>query len=557
MTVMCYVYGALPPTENKDVVSEQMFLAHRYGNEWIRRELDRRNEIDALKAKRFPDIATKKAELIELHKQVEAIEEEVKTARQQAGYLAVVAEQPAKAARAPAPKETKEQIKQLKKAISQARKELSQLNKEAAASLKEDEEYQAILTKYNLAEKEYRKSTNAPYWGTYQMVEEAKKAACKKPNPRFKRWTGDGGVAVHFQNNNKLDSNKVFEKNSLAYVDFVPSEAYHKGTPGRKKLMRTNLHMRVGPKDNPAFTTIPFVMHRPLPENSTILWVKLFRNRVADRERWEVQFVIKLNEPENKNTGVGHAGIDLGWRKLSNGDIRIASLVDDCGHQSELLLPAQLANKYAHMESLSSIIDSNFDQARDRAVVWAKENLPEAVASMSKWKNPRHLVKFIRENKDAFTTADAEYFNAWYHQHRHLWQWREFERKKVFRRRREIFRNWVSVLRETYATIALEKMSLAGFGKQAKVENAPQTHNQKVRRQKSLAAPGMLRTMIKEAFGDNITEVVAAYTSMTCAKCGYVNDKSAKTDLVCGNCGSEYDRDENAAQNILARATAA
>jgi len=49
-----------------------------------------------------------------------------------------------------------------------------------------------------------------------------------------------------------------------------------------------------------------------------------------------------------------------------------------------------------------------------------------------------------------------------------------------------------------------------------------------------------------------------AYTSKTCGHCGWQHDRlgSSKT-FVCGQCGNVFDRDVNAARNVLLRNLAA
>jgi len=56
-------------------------------------------------------------------------------------------------------------------------------------------------------------------------------------------------------------------------------------------------------------------------------------------------------------------------------------------------------------------------------------------------------------------------------------------------------------------------------------------------------------------YGKEILFVNPAYTSMACARCGYVKNDLTLADriFVCPNCGWSVDRDYNASLNILSR----
>ncbi|WP_009990799.1 RNA-guided endonuclease InsQ/TnpB family protein, partial [Saccharolobus solfataricus] len=77
-----------------------------------------------------------------------------------------------------------------------------------------------------------------------------------------------------------------------------------------------------------------------------------------------------------------------------------------------------------------------------------------------------------------------------------------------------------------------------------------------LRRRLSDVAFSELRDLIKyqlEKYGKKLILVNPAYTSKTCAKCGYVKEDLSLSDrvFVCPNCGWIADRDYNASLNIL------
>ncbi|AAK42303.1 Second ORF in transposon ISC1316 [Saccharolobus solfataricus P2] len=77
-----------------------------------------------------------------------------------------------------------------------------------------------------------------------------------------------------------------------------------------------------------------------------------------------------------------------------------------------------------------------------------------------------------------------------------------------------------------------------------------------LRRRLSDVGFGELRDVLKyqlEKYGKKLILVNPAYTSKTCARCGYVKNDLSLSDrvFVCPNCGWIADRDYNASLNIL------
>jgi len=119
-------------------------------------------------------------------------------------------------------------------------------------------------------------------------------------------------------------------------------------------------------------------------------------------------------------------------------------------------------------------------------------------------------------------------------------------------------------LTQTYGTIAIEKLSIAGLTSSARgTTDAP---GKNVRQKSGLnrnildVAWGRFQTQLRykaESAGGRVIEVPPHMTSQVCSGCGTVVRKSlSERKHECPSCGLVVDRDVNAARNILARGLA-
>jgi transposase len=321
-----------------------------------------------------------------------------------------------------------------------------------------------------------------------------------------------------------------------------------------------DLWIRVGSDDRkkPVWAVVPFRMFRKPPEDAVIKWVRVHRFTVGSQDCWEVQFVVTRKDwvkPDNADGGI--AGIDLNWRVTPDG-IRVATLVGDDGRERTLTLPWDLISGWEKAESLQSIRDQNFDEARERLADWLqdREGLPgwveERMSTLRTWKSCARLATQVRWWASNRFDGDEEMFAAmwaWRKQENHLHDWQDNQLNKSIRRRNETYRRFAAIVRREYQTVRVEDMNLH---KMARRPGPDEKSDAAAKAYARVASVGTLRQYLREAV-TAIELVPAALTTLTCFSCGTVNQFDAAQELIhtCSGCGEMWDQDRCAAINLL------
>jgi len=565
--VKVYEYGALAPTANLKVVQDQMSLAHRYYNTLIEIERGRRDAIDK---------ATSNDEVMRLTKLLDEANAQLEQARIQ------IKKERAKT-RSSEPEKTRAARAEVA-TVKEAKRAIVEQLREARRTFKESPEAQAALAAAHERANDAIKAARAAsglYWGTYLIVEAAIEQAAKdsiketvraghRVLPRFKRWTGEGHLAVQLQHG--LDTVKVHEpapgggpSDTRCWIRPVDLSAWVKGTPLRERKQHTVAFIRVGSEGRaPVFAEVPIKLHRPLPPGS-IKWAHLLRRRVADREQWFVQFVVDVaaDAPREK-CGQGAAGIDVGWRQLDDGSLRVAVLHDEYGKTRHLVLPVDLLSKHQHVQGLQSLRSTNLDAAKLDVIGWMGSAAGVDFGDLkpqhvSMWRSPGRIHRLVRDHGASMPEALRAKLAAYLEQDRHLWQWQEHERNKVLDRRLDLYRVFAAQVARTYHRVGLEDMDMRVFARQVAPEDgAKETDARRGNRQ--FAAISILRDAIRNACLDRgalVEEVPPEYTTLRCHACGEIDedwDPAKELEHTCPKCAAHWDQDENAARNLLARA---
>lgn len=543
-----YEYGALEPTENLETVDEQMHRAHRYRNKLTEIERSRRESV-RLVMETHTDTAA-------LAERVHALDASIDEAR---GAISKGRARTRSAATDPA---HKAHVKALCVEAKAARATL----RAAKAAIREDAATQAALAAIEETSREairQARGASGLYWGTYSCVEAAAEQARKTAvaPPAFQRWDGSGHLAVQTQNGLSVELAEA-QTDTRVRVSPVPDGA-------RGKAQRTVVRVRVGSDDarGPVWATVPIVMHRPLPRSGVIKWAHLLRWQVADRMRWKVQFVVDESACTSRRDhkvlpGRGTCAIDVGWRLLGDGSLRVAMLVDDAGRVDSLALPAGLVTKDEHTDSLASIRSKVFDEIKPRVVEWLAGTDLEERSHAHAWRSPMRMKRLLEDHGDKMPAALANDVRAFRETNRHLWQWQEHERVKVRQQRLDLYRRWSVDVARRYGTVVIEALDLRVFARREQVEDG--THDSRRHlRLRGLAAISILRSALTQACAARSTTLAsapAAHTTMTCAHCGHVDDglvAAARIEVRCPQCGQEDDQDVRAARNLLASAEVA
>jgi hypothetical protein len=243
-------------------------------------------------------------------------------------------------------------------------------------------------------------------------------------------------------------------------------------------------------------------------------------------------------------------GIDIGWRSEAGG-VRLGAWSD--GERAEhIRIDASLVAQIDKADSLREIRDRAFNGARAALASWlADADVPEwmrlRVAHIGKWKSPARMAGMVRAWARMRFDGDAEAYGAaeaWRYQDHHLWEWETSQRTKSLRHRREVYRVFAAGLARRYRTLVLEDLDLAKLARSATSGG-----------RRFDAAPGELRGALVNAFGPaRVVKVPGEFTTKACHACGTVEawDDPSAVMHTCGACGATWDRDHNAAKNIVA-----
>jgi hypothetical protein len=552
---------------------EQIRKGHNYQNKLIEIERWRRNEIRTIE-RQAGDIPELEVAVKEADDKVIAFDKRNKRANADARTRV-------------ATDEMKQELRDAKK----ARKEINSKLIEARRLLRSNEDIKAKRTaidqQANLKIAEVRKSDIAPWYGTYMLIEDAFQKTRKMPlydgvepnDPRFRSYLGEGRVGIQqFQPNEPIDKVIGIEASSKM-VRIIPMPApivKVDGTMrkvGKKDLRLFRLRIGTDNDRKPIWAEFPMVYHRDIPTGSVIQVVQVCCNKIGAREHWTVSITFNDNQNTIAHNNQSCVGIDLGWRDMQDGSVRIGYGKGTDNKEWDIRVPSSVIAALSKANEIESIRDKEFDAVRKSLVEWmtGKENLPEWLTKecehLDKWRSQGRLARLVKQwstnrfagdeeiygisgswNKETKTLTKGTGIAGWrYHDH-HLWQWASSQRNRGVGYRNEEYRKLAAKLADQYGSIVFEDINLSNLAR----GNAGSTNRQ-------LTAPSEFRNACKNALRsrgktEGYIEVDARGTSKECGICHYYNDDiKGMLKYFCQGCGVEHDRDENASNNILDR----
>ena len=539
-----WVYGAKSP-DIEQAVSDAIYAAHRYRNKLCELELEKRKRHEDLLQRLAPDYVTAckavEAEEKLLGEAREAIQEE--RVKQRTKKPKGVDHLTAKAS------ECKAALKQLRAdrkaakqsayddpAVTQAMEQNQQQHKEACAEAK---------------------ANSGLYWGTEAIVKQACKSFAAGAPPRFKRFDGEGQLAVQLQGghdtSDALDSDTRLQ---LIVPDALQERLLMHGKAPRSKTTVACL-IRIGSYDNksPIFARVPIKFHRALPPGK-IKWAYLERRMLANRPKWSVRLTIDVPEPDRPRPD-GYVAIHVGWHSEAKG-LRVATSLGSDGKYRYLRLSNEHLADYERLDSVRSQRDIAFNEIRDRFTEWLKSHthpewLDEDTKFISRWKSPAKLAGIILRWRDERFEGDGIFdsLNQWRKQDKHRWQHERRLSKRIVRRRSDLYRNFAKQLSDQYGTAFIAPIDAKELVEHSKPEDLERDNRLSARRAKQAAVSDLLR-MIREKFPLHCVEIDAKGITKTCANCGAEN-VVRRRKVQCVGCHKTYDVDENALSNTLAR----
>jgi hypothetical protein len=626
-----WTFGARKPLEETQAsIKEQLYKANRYYNRLIEIERERRSKYREARTEFVPRLA-------ELERKNDSIQEALEAARQELRSLRQKDRQ-----RTEAPAGLKTRIAEL---VSEARaigKVLKTERAEVTEQMKKARDALAEMTK--LAEAEGAKTTSkmtalqmvlsgtpknilkfaeaatrvqedsyqavrdargecGVYWGTYLLIEEAAKTAAAKAlvDPRFKRFDGSGRIGVQVQGG--ISTEEIFGgKSTMLQIDPLPVDQWD--TRSGRRHAYTKVRIRVGTAEKgrqPVWAEFPLLVHRKLPEGVVkSAWIQV--QRVGTRTRYRLQMMVEAVSFAARDRGKGTVALDVGWRSMPNGNLRVAYWVDSKGQHGALELPAKIRTGLTLANSLRGFSDVHFEAAKKVLRDWLGRQtevpdwMTEATAHIAQWRQPRRLasVAFKMEaefapdavalwkkwkasrlsetpKRDLFGPVTeigawlvsqgvtdenarvATYLSFWRMKNRHLLDWENNQREKALGHRKDLYNQWAKWLAKTYEHIVLEDFDLRTVAKRVNPED-DEKFFQAIRYNREVAAVSELRLGIKERLEpDRLLLRPSLRTIITCHSCRHVEDFDKAAELVhtCPGCKRTWDQDWNAAANLL------
>ncbi len=579
-----------------DLAVEQLFKAHRLQNRLVEIELARRTRANEIVHNHSPALAQLLTDAETLSTEVEGLRTELK--RRNAAARSKNAD-----------REFAAQVRTRAAALSVAWKAHKTLKDTTYADPTVrgalDSNDATAVSANDLARTEA--VADGLYWGTSLIVMQRVKRS--GPPPRFKRWEGEGLIAVQFQRKADKTSARVPVLDSQGNPRIHPRSGKPAMRNEEGSSLRTadshlrnflcwiqpvvghakhvTVHFRIGsnPNGEPVWVALPTVMHRPLSEGAQIKWAYLSRRKIGTHYKWEVQFDIAMsNDAWTIHDGIrdakkdrvpsetGTVAVALGWRKIGD-EIRVAAWVGDDGQEGEFIIPADRVKSWLQCDDLQGIRGTMFDSQKEILRDWLKQQvLPQVwkdrTQSLAAWRSGARLASLViwwhknRLPNDGAILRQMEgelvkggngahdHYTGGRKQDKHLLDWEANRRVKCQNWRKHEYREFALALRKQYKNVVIAEIDWHAIAEKPAPEKLVQEVNKRFR---GIAACASLRDQLT----DLMTEVTvpAPGITITCNVCGGTCEQPVRSQwLQCEQCGGKImDRAFNAAKNLLAR----
>lgn len=560
-----YRYGAKPPSSGVDAYWREEREMHRLRNAIVEIERKRRERAEAVVRETCPEIQATAERLAEIDASVEEARARIKLSNARSR------------SRDPEGTEAARIVKELR---AEKRMIVGRHDKDDPAcacwKCRRRAAYQSVRPVLDKVDAEAKAAEKALYaeravsWCDYNAVMEDLSSRRRGAPPRFLPWRGERGrVVVQIIGGARWED--LLSGVTQARVEPLPLPA--NATLGGRRSRRPwhVLHLRVGRdvrgEDGGEWIAVRFALHRPLPSGGRIQQVYLVRRRIGTDDEWSVQFAVRSPSvvPADIATAAGSCGVDLGWRQMEDGSLRVACLYGENGRREELRIPSGKLDGLRKADSLRSIRDREFDAVRAVLGAWLSEHdapdwLRERTATMAQWRSCARLASVVLAWRSERFAGDDEIYRrveAWRAQDKHLCDWESHQRQKFVRWREDLYRRFAARLRWSYETVVVEDTDWRDLMVTPPAEDHDEPERLNRRWWARAASPGRLRQCMEHGH-PSVVRVPAEYTTRSCSVCGAgpATGWDAREELIyrC-EAGHAMDQDENAARNLCAHAS--
>jgi hypothetical protein len=609
-----YCFSCRAATQNADVFSEHVRRANRYYNLLIELERDRREEYRRIRASHSPELASLENALEGVEAQIEklgkkapkSLQKQRETLRAEQKLLRKACDQLLDVPKEQFQLRVKQYVDKVGASPHASKRAREQITQEMLTEDWSDFFKETIRLDLDSAEKgRQARAASGLHHGTYTAVEKATIQAWKKAHgtPEFRRFDGTGRIGVQIQGGYTLSPTGPVRV-THGQLEIEPVAEGQWDTRSGRRHAYTTARIRLGSHERkPIWAEFPVLMHRrPVGK---ITWAYIVVKRTGNKLRYELQLTVNAEKFNVRPVGTGVAAINFGWRSLPNGNMRVAYLVDDTGHEEAFQVYPHQREQLTFPDELKSIGDRCFNQARANFVSWMKrhgdlipDDIKQSIKYIKLWKCHAKLArtaakvvaiafedrdelqalwrKWVKERLDSESDLFdgkgaiyrwakkngisselqlmAVYLEWWRKKNRHLYDWESNQRDGAVRFRREDFRKWARKICDRYATILLDDSRLDEMAERPAKGTVRSKQQKRAATNRFVAAPGQLRLIIGSASYRKQTVMVKA-DSKSCSYCGTVpadEDRTKNITLSCEECGTAEDQDARACRNMLA-----
>lgn len=450
----------------------------------------------------------------------------------------------------------REQITVLKK----ARATLYNRRKTVANALFKDPQHMPTFAGFDAAaeqEKAVAKAEAGLLWDTMAILERRTASHKTGAPPEFKAFSA-ATIGVQIQKG--MSPAELFSRS----LDSGRAKLEDTGTHYRRlRNKKVRLWIRVGSNADgtPIWASVMMVMHRSLPEHSLIKAIHLRCFLVGNQPRWAVLFSVEQAPRESRHIG-GRVAIDIGWRMLPDGDLRVAYWVGSDGREGEIKIPALWLTREPKSKSLYGFRSKHLDRIKFRLRDWllrhaelVPEWLAEQTRELPRWRSCerlRRVVKAWEANPIVGGERMLLFLQAWLRKDQHLYIWAVCNSRKYRNLRMNLYRHAAKRLAGEYETLVLEKVDWAKMSKKPPIESKDKDELARARVAKLATSPSVLEQIFREAFVSK-TVVPCENMSWIHATCGQPCGERDRGRLHyrCTQDGIVFDQDRNACLNML------
>ena len=401
--MMVFEYGLLPPRTGRDAAHHQMYLAHKYRNTLIEIERGKRAAQRALLLS-VPSLANAEQAVHDADTVLMSALVVMKTSRQATRSRSDTQQARDAVASRRTKSRRRRSIDSSARGTSPAAQKILSLTPNASRNQR-------------TAASDLRKNARAHcgvYWGTYLLVEAAIDDSIGDlplydgvaPNdPKYVRWTGEGSLGVQCQGGMTVDA--LFAEGTRHRPPAKPASVLRKQLrlettadprTGRRAGQRHLLTWCLGDSEA-AFQAI---VHRDIPTNAVIKAAAIHLRRRGGREHWTLCITVDDSHVRRTSFGEGSVGVDLGWRLLQDGSIRVGAWHGEDGKYDEMAVSDHWRGGITQTEELRSVRDKALDLARGLLVSWLAlavdrpEWLSRQTSHLYQWRSATRLAALVQ-----------------------------------------------------------------------------------------------------------------------------------------------------------------